>query len=161
MPSFDVVSKIDMQEVDNALNQAKKEIEQRYDFKGSKTTLTKDESAITITSDDDYKLTAVIDVLQSKLVKRHVSLKSLSYGKVEPASGGLVRQKIDFQQGIPTEKAKEMVKYLKTTKIKVQAQIQEDQLRITGKKRDDLQECIQLLKEKDFAIDLQYVNFRE
>ncbi len=161
MPSFDVVSKLDMQEVDNAVNQAGKEINQRYDFKGSKSEISHTEDAIVIISDDDYKLKVVIDVLQSKLVKRSVSLKSLSYGAVEPATGGLVRQKIELVQGIPIEKAKQMVKYIKSTKIKVQSQIQGDQLRISGKKRDLLQECIALLKEKDYGVDLQFVNFRE
>jgi uncharacterized protein YajQ (UPF0234 family) len=161
MPSFDVVSKIDMQEVDNAVNQTRKEVGQRYDFKGSKTKIDKDAESITIVSDDDYKLKAVIDVLTSKLVSRKVSLKALTYGKIEPASGGLVKQKIDLQQGIPTEKAKEMVKHLKTTKLKVQAQIQSDQVRVSGKKRDILQECISILKEKDFGISLQFINFRD
>jgi uncharacterized protein YajQ (UPF0234 family) len=161
MPSFDVVSRVDMQEVKNAVNQSQKEISQRYDFKKSKSTIDMDESSITIVSDDDYKLKAVVDILQSKLVKRKVSLKALSYGKVEPASGGLVRQKISLQQGIPMEKAKEMVKHIKSTKIRVQAQIQQDQLRVSGKKRDVLQECISLLKEKDFGLDLQFVNYRD
>ena len=161
MPSFDVVSRIDMQEVKNAVNQARKEISQRYDFKKSKSTIDMDEDSITIVSDDDYKLKAVVDILQSKLVKRKVSLKALSYGKVEPASGGLVRQKISLQQGIPMEKAKEMVKYIKSTKIKAQSQIQQDQLRISSKKRDILQECMGLLKEKDVGLDLQFTNLRD
>ncbi len=161
MPTFDVVSRIDMQEVDNAVNQTIKEIRQRYDFKGSKSAIQRDEESITITGDDDYKLKAVVDILQTKFVKRKVSLRALSYGKVEPASGGLVRQKITLAQGISTEKAKEMVKYLKSTKIKAQAQIQQDQLRVSSKKRDILQECIALFKEKDFGLDLQFVNFRE
>jgi uncharacterized protein YajQ (UPF0234 family) len=161
MPSFDVVSRVDMQEVDNAVNQAKKEVGQRYDFRGSKTTIDKDAESITITTDDDYKLKAVVDVLQSKFVKRKISLKALDYGKVEPASGGLVRQKITIKQGVSTEKGKEIVKYIKSTKVKVQAAIQSDQVRVTGKKRDVLQEVIGLLKEKDFGLDLQFVNFRD
>jgi len=161
MPTFDIVSKIDMQEVDNAINQTRKEVGQRYDFRGSKTEIVTDADSITVTSDDDYKLKAVIDVLQSKFVKRKVSLKSLDYGKVEPAAGGLVKQRIAIQQGIVTEKAKEIVKYIKSAKIKVQAQIQEDQVRVSGKKRDLLQECIALVKEKNFGIDTQFVNFRD
>lgn len=161
MPSFDIVSKIDMQEVDNAVNQTRKEVGQRYDFRGSKTEIKMDTESITIISDDDYKLKAVVDILQTKFVKRKISLRSLDYGKIEPASGGLVRQKITLLQGINTEKAREMVKYIKSSKMKVQAQIQSDQVRVSGKKRDLLQECIALVKEKDFKIDTQFINFRD
>ncbi|MBI5588148.1 MAG: YajQ family cyclic di-GMP-binding protein [Deltaproteobacteria bacterium] len=161
MPSFDIVSKTDVQEVDNAVNQAIKEMQQRYDFKGSKSEIKwEKKEEITVTGDDDGKLRSVIDILQTKLVKRGVSLKSLDYGKVEDASGGLKRQVIKIKQGIQSEKAKEVTKVIKELKVKVQAQIQDDQIRVTGKKIDDLQEVIQDLKARDFDIDLQYVNMR-
>jgi uncharacterized protein YajQ (UPF0234 family) len=161
MPSFDIVSKVDMQEVDNAVNQAIKEIGQRYDFKGSKSEISQEKDAVKIIADDDYKLKAVIDVLQSKFLKRNISIKSLQYGKVEPASGGLVRQNISVQQGISKEKGKEIIAVIKESKLKVQAQIQDDQVRVTGKNRDDLQETIQLLKGKELDVEMQFVNFRE
>jgi len=161
MPSFDIVSKTDVQEVDNAVNQAIKEMQQRYDFKGSKSEIKWDKKEeMVITADDDGKLRAVIDILQTKFVKRAVSLKSLDYGKVEDASGGLKRQTIKIKQGIEGEKAKEITKFIKELKVKVQSQIQDDQVRVTGKKIDDLQEVIQNLKAKDFDIDLQFVNMR-
>ena len=160
MPSFDIVSKVDMQEVDNAVNQAKKEISQRYDFKGTKCEIELKEETINILADDDYKLKAVIDILQSKVIARKISLKSLDYGKEEAASGGMIRQTITIRQGIATEKGKEINKLIKDTKMKVQSQIQGDQLRVTGKKIDDLQEVIQLLKGKDLGVDLQFVNMR-
>ncbi len=160
MPSFDIVSKVDMQEVDNAVNQAKKEIAQRYDFKGTKSEISREGEDITVLGDDDYKLKAVIDVLQSKMIKRNISLKSLDYGKEIEASGGMVRQIINIQQGISKEKGKELNKVIKATKLKVQSQIQDDQLRVTGKKIDDLQEIMQILKGKDMGIDLQFVNMR-
>ncbi|MBI5286204.1 MAG: YajQ family cyclic di-GMP-binding protein [Deltaproteobacteria bacterium] len=162
MPSFDIVSKVDTQEVDNAVNQAMKEIGQRYDFKGSKSRIEwQKKEEITVIGDDDYKLKAVIDILQTKLVKRGVSLKALEYGKVEDASGGLKRQVIKVRQGIPTEKARDIVKLIKEMGLKVQPQIMEDQIRVTGKKRDDLQMVIQSLKAKDLDINLQVVNYRE
>jgi uncharacterized protein YajQ (UPF0234 family) len=161
MPSFDIVSKVDMQEVDNAVNQAIKEIGQRYDFKGSKSEISMEKEAVKVLADDDYKLKAVIDVLQSKFVKRNISIKFLDYGKVEQASGGMVRQLITIRQGISKEKGKEIIAAIKESKIKVQAQIQDDQVRVTGKNRDDLQETIQLLKGKDLEIEMQFVNFRE
>lgn len=161
MPSFDIVSKVDPQEIDNALNQTRKEVGQRYDFKDTKTEIREEEKGITIVSDDDYKVKAVVDVLQSKLVRRGVSLKSLEYGAIEPAAGGLARQTITVQQGIDTEKGKQLVKILKDSKLKVQAQIQSDQVRVTAKKRDDLQEAIQLLRQQDVGLPLQFVNFRE
>lgn len=161
MPSFDIVSKTDVQEVDNAVNQAIKEMQQRYDFKGSKSEIKwEKKEEITVTGDDDGKLRSVIDILQTKLVKRGVSLKSLDYGKVEDASGGLKRQVIKIKQGIQSEKAKEITRVIKELKVKVQAQIQDEQIRVTGKKIDDLQEVIQDLKARDFDIDLQYVNMR-
>ena len=158
--SFDIVSKIEMTEVTNAVTQAMKEIGQRFDFKGSKSDITQEKEALVIISDDEYKLKSVVDILQGKLVKRGVPIKNLSYGKVEPALGGAVRQRITLQQGIPTDKAKEIVKTIKDTKIKVQASIQADQVRISGKNRDDLQSVIQLLKNKDFGIELQFTNYR-
>ena len=134
MPSFDVVSKVDMQEVDNAVKQATKEISQRYDFKGSKSEITQEKDSVKVLADDDYKLKAVIDVLQSKFMKRDISIKALQYGKVEPASGGMVRQIISVQQGISKENGKVIIAALKESKIKVQAQIQDEQVRVTGKK---------------------------
>ena len=160
MPSFDIVSKVDMQEVDNAINQAKKEIAQRYDFKGTKSEIDMKEDAIIVLADDDYKLTAIIDIIQSKMLKRGISLKSLDYGKEEAASMGMIRQTITIKQGIATEKAKEINKIIKETKMKVQSQIQGDQVRITAKKIDDLQAVIQLLKGKDLDLDLQFINMR-
>ena len=161
MPSFDIVSKVDMQEVDNAVNQAIKEIGQRYDFKGSKCQITPEKDSVKILADDDYKLKAVVDVLQSKFMKRNISIKALQYGKVEPASGGMVRQIITVQQGISKEKAKDITTAIKESKLKVQAQIQDEQVRVTGKNRDDLQEAIQLLKGKDMNVEMQFTNFRE
>ncbi len=161
MPSFDVVSQVDPQEIDNALNQTRKEVVQRYDFKGSKTAIRQEGDDIHIVSDDDHKVKAVVDVLQSKLVRRGVSLKSLVYGTIEPAAGGLAKQTITVQQGIDTDKAKAIVKLIKDHKLKVQAQIQADQVRVTGKKRDDLQTAIQLLKQQDLDLPLQFINFRD
>jgi uncharacterized protein YajQ (UPF0234 family) len=161
MPSFDIVSKVDLQEVDNAVNQTAKEIGQRYDFKGSKSELKLEKDVVKILADDDYKLKAVIDVLQSKFLKRGISIKALDYGKAEPASGGMVRQQINVQQGISKEKGKEIIAAIKDSKIKVQAQIQDDQVRVIGKNRDDLQETIQLLKGKDLGVEMQFTNFRE
>ena len=160
MPSFDIVSVVDKQEVDNAVNQAIKEIGQRYDFKGSKTEVTLEKDSIKVVTEDDFRRKAVVDILQSKFVKRGVSLKALQYGKVEPSSGGLVRQIIEIQQGISKEKGREIVALIKGTKRKVQGQIQEEQVRVTGKDIDDLQEIIRLLKGKDLGVDLQFVNMR-
>jgi uncharacterized protein YajQ (UPF0234 family) len=158
--SFDIVSKIDMAEVTNAVTQTLKEIGQRFDFKGSKSNITQEKDDLVVVSDDDYKLKSVIDILQTKLVKRGVPIKNVSYGKVEAALSGTVRQRLTLQQGLPTEKAKEVVKAIKDSKIKVQASIQADQVRVTGKNRDDLQSVIQLLKGKEFSIDLQFTNYR-
>ncbi len=158
--SFDVVSKIDMAEVTNAVTQALKEIGQRFDFKGSKSNITQEKDDLVVASDDEYKLKSVIDILQGKLVKRGVPTRNISYGKLEPALSGTIRQRLTLQQGIPVDKAKEVVKAIKDAKIKVQASIQSDQVRVTGKSRDDLQTVIQLLKGKDFGIELQFENFR-
>lgn len=159
-PSFDVVSQVDMQEVSNALNQTTKEISQRYDFKGSKSEVVKDDEGIKITTEDEMRLNAIIDILKSKFIKRGVSIKNLEYGKVEDAAGGMVRQKIKIKQGIDSDVAKKITKDIKETKLKVQAQIQDDQVRVSGKKIDDLQSVIAFLKEKDYGLDLQYINFR-
>lgn len=158
--SFDIVCKLDMQEVANALNQTTKEIQQRYDLKGSRCQVTLEKTEIVVLADDEMKWKAVIDILQSKLHRRGVPLKALTYGKVEPAAGGAVRQRIALQQGIPLEKAREIVKLIKETKLKVQAQIQEDQVRVSGKNRDDLQAIIALFREKDLGIALQFANYR-
>jgi len=158
--TFDIVSKIDTQEVDNAIQQALKEIHQRFDLKDSKSDIKMDKEGITLTSADDYKLKAVTDVLQAKLVKRGVPLKGLVYGTIEPAAGSTVRQKITMQQGIPVEKAREIVKLIKDSKKKVQASIQGDLVRVSGKDRDALQEIIALLRQKDFGIDMQFTNYR-
>lgn len=160
--SFDITCEVDMQEVLNATNQATKEISQRFDFKGSKSSieLDKGNGVITLVSDDEYKLKSVIDILQSKLIKRGIALKALSYGKVEQAGGNTVRQVITLQQGIPQEKSKEMVKMIKDMKLKVTAEIQKDQVRVRAKKIDDLQTIIAKLKEKDFGIHIQFANYR-
>jgi uncharacterized protein YajQ (UPF0234 family) len=161
MPSFDIVSTVDMQEVDNAINQTVKEIAQRYDFKKSKSEVTLEKDTIKILADDDFRLKAIVDILQSKCIKRGVSLKTLKYGTPESASGGMIRQIVTIQQGISKEKGKEVIAVIKETKLKVQAQIQEDQVRVTGKNIDDLQEVIGLLKGKDLGIELQFINFRQ
>lgn len=160
--SFDIVSKIDLQEVKNAVDQALKEVSQRFDFKGSKSEIKLEESAneILISSDDEYKLKSLDDILQSKLIKRGISPKALTYGKVEHGLGGTAKQKINLQQGIPSDKAKEIVKAIKETKLKVQSQIQGDQVRVTGKNIDDLQTVMKLLRNKDFGIDMQFMNYR-
>ena len=158
--SFDIACKIDMQEVANALDQARREIATRYDLKGAKNEITQEKTDITLLSADEMKLKAVVDILQSKLHKRGVPLKALTIGKVEPAAGGAVRQKIELQQGIPTDKAREIVKLIKETKLRVQASIQEDQVRVTGKSRDDLQTIIAMLRDKELGIALQFVNYR-
>lgn len=159
--SFDVVCKVDLDEVKNAVSQAMKEIGQRYDFKGSVSKIElKDDKVLVLTSDDETKLKAVIDVLQSKLHKRGVSIRSMVYGKVEPAAKGTVRQEVTIQQGIPMEKAKGLIRVLKDAKIKAQASIQGDQLRVSGKNRDDLQEAIALFKKEDQGLDLQFTNYR-
>jgi uncharacterized protein YajQ (UPF0234 family) len=161
MPSFDIVSRVDPQEIDNAVNQTRKEVGQRYDFKGSKTEIVLDKNSIQIVSDDDYKVKAVVDVVQSKLVRRGISLKALVYKPIEPAAGGLAKQVIEVQQGIETEKARKIVKIVKDAKLKVQVQIQGDQVRVTGKKRDDLQTAIAALKAQDLDLPLQFENFRD
>jgi cyclic-di-GMP-binding protein len=158
--SFDVVCKIDMQEVTNALDQARREIDTRYDLKGSKHEVVLEKTDIKLTAADDMKLKAVVDIVQSKLHKRGVPLKALTYGKVETGSGGVLRQSIGLQQGIPIDKAREIVRLIKDTKIKVQVAIQEDQIRVSGKSLDDLQRVMGLLRERDLGIALQFSNRR-
>lgn len=160
--SFDIVSRIDLAEVQNAINQAMKEVTQRYDLKDSKSSieLNEKEHKILVASKDEFKLKATIDILQSKLVKRNVPLKGLTYGPVQPAAGSTVRQEITLQQGIPTDKAKDIVKRIKESKKKVQASIQGDFVRVVGKDRDTLQEVIRMLRQEDFGIDMQFTNYR-
>ncbi|MBI3112777.1 MAG: YajQ family cyclic di-GMP-binding protein [Ignavibacteriales bacterium] len=160
--SFDIVSEVDLQEVDNALNQARKEIGQRYDFKDSKSSieLNQKEKTVTLISDDDFKLKSVIDIVQSKLIKRGVPLKALRYGKAEPAANSAMRQVITLQVGIDKEDAKLVVKMIKDTKLKVQAQIMDDQIRVSAKDKDDLQSVIKMLRESDLSFAMQFVNYR-
>lgn len=158
--SFDVVSTVDLQEVKNAIGQAMKEITTRFDLKGTSSTIELQGEQIQLSSADEFKLKAIRDVLETRLVKRNVPLKALTYGTVEKALGGTARQKIDLQKGIPSEKAREIVKVVKGTKLKVQAAIQGDQVRVSGKNRDDLQTVIRLLKETDLGIDMQFTNYR-
>ena len=160
--SFDIVSEIDLQEADNAINQALKEIQQRYDFKGTNSTieLDKKNNAIMAESDSEYQLKQVIDVLESKLIKRGIGLKSLTYGDIEPGSKGSARQKITLQAGIDKENAKKITKLIKDKGLKVQATIQDDQVRVTGKSKDDLQEVIQTLRAADLPFEMQFTNYR-
>lgn len=161
--SFDVTSGVDLQEVDNAVNQARKEIAQRYDFKGSRAAIDFDRTAntITLTADDDFKMTALWDVLQGRLVRRGVPTKNLTPGELERAANDTVRRVVTLQQGVPTEAAREIVKFLKDRKLKkVQAAIQADQVRISSASKDDLQEAIRLLREHDFGVSLQFGNYR-
>ena len=161
MPSFDVVSKLDQHEVDNATNQASKEISQRFDFKGTDTTIEQTEEGIVIRSNSEGRLDAARDVLETKMVRRQVSLKSLDVQEPQPAGGKMWRQVIKLKEGVSKEKAKDIVKTIKDSKLKVQASIQGDTVRVSGKKRDDLQAAIAMLKEQDFDLPLQFVNFRD
>ncbi len=158
--SFDIVSQVDFQEITNAVKQAQKEIEQRFDFKNSKSSIKLEEEKMILISDDEFKLRNVIDILESKLVKRQVSLKALEYAKVQQAGGDTVRQEVKLVQGLAQDKAKQIIKVLKDSKIKVNSSIQGDQVRVTGKDKDDLQAVIALLRQEDFGIDLQYINYR-
>jgi cyclic-di-GMP-binding protein len=161
--TFDITSTIDLQEVDNAINQARKEVGQRYDFKGSKAEIEfdKDEGKLTLLADDEYKLTALVDIVQTKFIKRGVPIRNLDYGEIEPASGGAVRQNVGLQQRISTEKGKEIVKAIKNGGFKkVQAQIQDDQVRVQSASIDELQGVIAFLKKEDFGLELQFGNFR-
>jgi hypothetical protein len=158
--SFDIVSRVDLQEVKNAIGQATKEIENRFDLKGTGSRIELAGEELVLHSSDEFKLKAVRDVLETRLVKRHVSLKALSYGPVERALGQAARQRVSLQKGIPTDKAREIVKLVKGTKLKVQAAIQGDQVRVSGKNKDDLQGVIQALKASDLGIDMQFTNYR-
>lgn len=158
--SFDVVSQVDMQEMDNAVNQVKKEIDQRYDFRGSNASIELEEKGIKIAAEDEYKLETIIDMLRVRMAKRGISLRCLVPGKIEPAAKNTVRQQLDIQQGIPKDKAKAIVAAIKATKLKVTAQMQDDHVRVAGAKKDDLQAVIQTLKAGDFGIDLQFINMR-
>ena len=158
--SFDIVSQVDTAEVANAINQTVKEVRQRFDFKGSSANVVLEKTELVLTAEDETKLRNMNDILQQKLVRRAVPLKALSYGDIERAAGGTVRQRVQIQQGIPQEKAKEVVKFIKDTKVKAQASIQGDVIRVSGRDRDTLQEVIALLKNKDFAIHMQFTNYR-
>ena len=158
--TFDIVCKIDMQEVANALDQTRREVETRYDLKAAKNEITLDKQDIVVLSADDMKLKAVVDILQSKLHKRGVPLKALTYGTVEDAAGSTKRQRITLQQGIPIEKAKEIVRLVKDSKIRVQASIHEDKVKVAGKNRDDLQKIIAMVREKDLGIAVSFDNYR-
>ena len=158
--SFDIVSKVDLQEVDNAIHQTMKEIRTRYDFKGSKAEVTREENEVRIDAEDDFRLRAVREILGQKLARRGVPLKVLGWNEVKPAAGGTVRQTVSLQQGIPTEKARDLVAIIKETKLRVQAAIMGDQLRVRGKNRDDLQAVIAHLKGKELDFDIQFDNYR-
>ena len=158
--SFDIVSEVDRAEITNAINQTVKEVRQRFDFKGSTATVALEANELTLTAEDETKLRNMNDIFQQKLVRRGVPLKALSYGTVDPAAGGTVRQKVQIQQGIPQEKAKEVVRFIKDSKAKVQASIQGDIVRVSGKDRDTLQAVIADLKSKDFGINMQFSNYR-
>ncbi len=158
--SFDIVSKVDMQELDNAVRQAMREIETRFDFKGSKSEIRLEKQEVVIVADDDYKLKSVIDILHSKMARRGVSMKNAEFGKVEPAAGGTVRQTLSIKQGIDQDVAKQITKLIRESKLKVKSQIQGDQIRVSGKSKDDLQKVIHMVKEADFPLELQFVNFR-
>ncbi len=158
--SFDIVSEVDFQEIRNAVNQAQKELAQRYDFKGSKAEIILDKEEIKVMAEDDFRIRSIVDIIQGKMVKRKVPLKSLDYSKVEAAGGGMVRQIIKIQRGISKEKGKEIVSAIKGYKMKVQSQIMEDQVRVTSKSKDELQKVMQILREKDFDIALQFTNYR-
>ncbi len=158
--SFDIVSQVDRAEITNAINQTTKEIGQRFDFKGSHANVTLEEKELVLAAEDETRLRNMNDILQQKLVRRGVPLKALTYGTAEPAAGGTLRQRVELQQGIPTDKAKEIVRFIKDSKAKVQAAIQGDVVRITGKDRDTLQDVISKIKAKDFGIDMQFTNYR-
>ncbi|HEY6952328.1 MAG TPA: YajQ family cyclic di-GMP-binding protein [Bacteroidota bacterium] len=160
--SFDIVSEVNLQEVDNALNQARKELGQRYDFKGIQTSLdfSDKDKTITITTGDDFHLKSAVDILQTKLIKRGVHIKALKYGPVESAAGGAARQVITLQIGIEKENAKSIVKMIKDSKLKVQAQIMDDQVRVSGKDKDDLQKVIKLINDAELSFATQFVNYR-
>jgi len=158
--SFDIVSQVNLQEVNNAVDQALRELRARFDFKGSKSDITNDGEQITLIGDDEFKLKNVVDILEAKLVKRGINLKALRYGKVEPAANDTVRQRVSLVQGVDREKAKVITKLVKESKLKVQTSVHGDQVRVSGKNRDDLQAVMQIIKDHEFDIPLQFVNFR-
>lgn len=158
--SFDIVSKVDMQELTNAIQQAEREIETRFDFKGSKSSIAIEKEELVVCSDDDYKLKAVIEILLAKMIKRGVPIKNLDYGKIEPASGSTVRQRIKLRTGIDQDASKKINILIRDSKLKVKSQIQGDQIRVTGKSRDDLQAVIAMLRGADLPVELQFVNYR-
>ena len=158
--SFDIVSQVNLAEVDNAVNQADKEITQRFDFKGSKTTIERKENVITINTSDDFKMQNVIDILQTKLVKREVPLKAMEYGEIETSLGGRVKQEIKIMVGLEKEQTKAITSLIKDSKVKVQAAIQGDIVRVTGKNKDDLQDVMQALRAADFSFNIQFTNYR-
>src|SRR6185295_12191519 len=161
MASFDIVSEVDIQEVDNAVNQARKEIAQRFDFKGSKCEIAWDRVKIDLTAEDQFRLKALTEVLTTKLAKRNVSLKSLDYGELGVSPLGHARQEIKLKQGIESAKAKEIVQYIKGLKFKVQPQVHEDKVRVSGKSRDDLQSVMASVRAKDFTLPLSFDNYRD
>lgn len=158
--TFDIASTVDLNEVTNAIHQTMKEVQQRFDFKGSQSEVKLDEAELVLTSDDEYKLQSLTEILQQKLVKRKVPLRALSYGKIDSALGATVRQRVSIQQGISSEKAKEINRFIRDTKLKVKTTIQEDSVRVSGRDRDTLQQVMTLLREKDFGIDMQFTNYR-
>jgi uncharacterized protein YajQ (UPF0234 family) len=158
--SFDIVSKVDMQELSNAITQAEREIETRFDFKGSKSSIALEKEELVVASDDEYKLKSVIDILQSKMIKRGVPIKNMEFGKIEPASAGTVRQRIKLKQGIEQDISRKINILIRDSKLKVKSQIQGDQIRVTGKSRDDLQAVMALLRGADLQIELQFTNYR-
>ena len=160
--SFDIVSKVDAQEMDNAINQTLKEIQTRYDLKDTKSDLeyNRNDLKITLTAPDDFKIKAILEILKQKMIKRGISLKTLNYKDIQKAAGDTVKQEIEIQQGIPKEKAKDIIKDIKDAKLKVQAQMQDEQIRVSAKKIDDLQAVIQLLRSKDYDLPLQFSNYR-
>ncbi len=161
MPSFDVVCELDLHEVDNAIRQTLLELGNRFDFKGTRFEVRRDDHAIHLLAQDDFKLKALVEILQERLARQHVPLKAIHAGKAEPGPGGTAKQELALQKGIASDKAREIVKLIKDAKLKVQAAIQGEQVRVTGKKRDDLQEVIQLLRGKELDLAMQFVNFRD
>ncbi|MEG3070621.1 MAG: YajQ family cyclic di-GMP-binding protein [Peptococcaceae bacterium] len=158
--TFDIVSRVDMQEVKNSVDQALRELRTRFDFKGSKSDIIFDGEEITLIGDDDFKLRSVVEILETRLIKRGINIKALRYGKIEPAAKDTVRQKLNLIQGIDKEQSKIITRLVKNSKLKVQVSIQGEQVRISGKKRDDLQEVINIIKDHEFDIPLQFVNYR-
>ena len=160
MPAFDVVCRVDLQEVDNAIQQTLREIGQRFDFRNQRTEVRREDTAVHLLAVDEFKLRALADILRDKMARRQVPLRALEWSDPEPGPGGSAKQRVALQQGIPIERAKEIVRLIKDSKVRVQASIQEDQVRVAGKNRDDLQKIIAMLKDKDLGIALQFTNYR-